>query len=86
MRGPQFDAAWCDELCKWRYANAAFDMLQFGLRLGQNPRQVITTTPRPIALLKRLIADSATALSKMPTRDNALQSRADIPGINRRAI
>jgi phage terminase large subunit-like protein len=71
LRGPQFDAAWCDELCKWRYADAAFDMLQFGLRLGSNPRQVITTTPRPIALLKRLIADPATALTKMPTRDNA---------------
>jgi len=71
LRGPQFDAAWCDELCKWRYAIETFDMLQFGLRLGAHPRQVITTTPRPIALLKRLIADPATALSKMPTRDNA---------------
>ena len=71
LRGPQFDAAWCDELCKWRYAEETFDMLQFGLRLGLQPRQVITTTPRPIALLKRLIADPSTALSKMPTRDNA---------------
>jgi phage terminase large subunit-like protein len=71
LRGPQFDAAWCDELCKWRYADATFDMLQFGLRLGAQPRQVVTTTPRPIALLKRLIADPATAVSKMPTRDNA---------------
>jgi len=71
LRGPQFDAAWCDELCKWRYADATFDMLQFGLRLGAHPRQVVTTTPRPIALLKRLMSDPATALSKMPTRDNA---------------
>lgn len=71
LRGPQFDAAWCDELCKWRYADETFDMLQFGLRLGRNPRQVITTTPRPISLLKKLIADPATALSKMPTRENA---------------
>ena len=71
LRGPQFDAAWCDELCKWRYAEETFDMLQFGLRLGAHPRQVVTTTPRPIALLKRLIADPLTALSKMPTRDNA---------------
>jgi phage terminase large subunit-like protein len=77
LRGPQFDAAWCDELCKWRYADAAFDMLQFGLRLGTNPRQVITTTPRPIALLKKLIADSSTALSKMPTRDNAYNLAPD---------
>ena len=57
LRGPQFSAAWCDELAKWRHAEATFDMLQFGLRLGERPRQVITTTPRPIALLKRLIAD-----------------------------
>ena len=60
LRGPQFAAAWCDELAKWRHAEATFDMLQFGLRLGARPRQVITTTPRPIALLKRLIADPAT--------------------------
>ena len=47
LRGPQFDAAWCDELAKWRRADDAFDMLQFGLRLGPRPRQLITTTPRP---------------------------------------
>ncbi len=44
LRGPQFDAAWADELAKWRYAEAAWDMLQFGLRLGNRPRQVVTTT------------------------------------------
>jgi phage terminase large subunit-like protein len=46
-------------------------MLQFGLRLGERPRQVVTTTPRPIALLKRLMADPATALTHAGTRDNA---------------
>jgi phage terminase large subunit-like protein len=71
LRGPQFGAAWADELAKWRHADATFDMLQFGLRLGERPRQVITTTPRPIALLKRLMADSATALTRAGTRDNA---------------
>ena len=71
LRGPQFSAAWCDELAKWRHAEATFDMLQFGLRLGERPRQVITTTPRPIALLKRLIADPATALTHAGTRVNA---------------
>ena len=64
LRGPQFAAAWCDELAKWRHAEATFDMLQFGLRLGERPRQVITTTPRPIALLKRLIADPRTAVTR----------------------
>ena len=59
LRGPQFAAAWCDELAKWKRAEAAFDMLQFGLRLGDRPRQVITTTPRPTALIKRLVKDGA---------------------------
>lgn len=71
LRGPQFEAAWCDELAKWTYAEAAFDQLQFGLRLGAAPRQVITTTPRPIPLLKRLAADPRTAVSRARTRDNA---------------
>ena len=71
LRGPQFSAAWCDELAKWRHAEATFDMLQFGLRLGTRPRQVITTTPRPIALLKRLVADPRTALTHAGTEANA---------------
>jgi phage terminase large subunit-like protein len=71
LRGPQFAAAWCDELAKWRHAEATFDMLQFGLRIGERPRQVITTTPRPIALLKRLIADPATIVTHAGTRANA---------------
>ncbi len=71
LRGPQFSAAWCDELAKWRQAEATFDMLQFGLRLGERPRQVITTTPRPIALLKRLITDPRTAITRAGTAANA---------------
>ncbi len=71
LRGPQFTAAWCDELAKWRQAEATFDMLQFGLRLGERPRQVITTTPRPIALIKKLSADPATALTRAGTQVNA---------------
>ena len=71
LRGPQFHAAWADEIAKWRHAEATYDMLQFGLRLGERPRQVITTTPRPIALLRRIIADPATAITRATTRDNA---------------
>ena len=71
LRGPQFSAAWCDELAKWRQAEATFDMLQFGLRLGLRPRQVITTTPRPIDLLKTLIADPRTAVTHAGTYANA---------------
>ena len=71
LRGPQFAAAWCDELAKWRHAEATFDMLQFGLRLGARPRQVITTTPRPIALIKRLIGDASTVVTRAGTVVNA---------------
>ena len=71
LRGPQFDAAWCDELAKWRRAEDTFNMLQFGLRLGARPRQLITTTPRPSALIKRLIADPRTAVTRAPSQANA---------------
>src|SRR5882724_11962851 len=76
LRGPQFAAAWCDELAKWRHAEATFDMLQFGLRLGERPRQVITTTPRPIPLLKRLLKDPTAAVTRAGTRANALNLSA----------
>lgn len=71
LRGPQFDAAWCDELAKWRQPDAAFDNLQFGLRLGPRPRQLVTTTPRPTALIKRLLADPRTAVTRASTHANA---------------
>ncbi len=71
LRGPQFEAAWCDELAKWRQAEATWDMLQFGLRLGRFPRQLVTTTPRPTALIKRLLGDPRTALTKAATSANA---------------
>ena len=70
FRGPQFAAAWCDEIGKWPDAEAAWDMLQFGLRLGQRPRQLATTTPRPTKLLKRLLADPLTATTRMTTDEN----------------
>ncbi len=71
LRGPQFEAAWADELAKWKHAEETWDMLQFGLRLGAHPRQMVTTTPRPIPLLKRLLADPAVAVSRIRTADNA---------------
>lgn len=70
LRGPQFDGAWCDELCKWRYAQEAWDNLQFGLRLGDHPKQIVTTTPRPIKLLKDIILRSDTYITKGNTREN----------------
>ncbi|MCO5730915.1 DNA-packaging protein [Rhizobium sp. SSA_523] len=71
LRGPQFHYAWCDELAKWKHAEDTFDMLQFGLRLGLDPRQLVTTTPRPVPIVKRLIGDPGTKLVRMSTRDNA---------------
>lgn len=71
LRGPQFDAAWADEVAKWRHADATFDMLQFGLRLGMKPRQVVTTTPRPIPLLRRLVSAPGTVMTRARTADNA---------------
>lgn len=71
LRGPQFDAAWCDELAKWRHPDGAFDNLQFGLRLGLRPRQLVTTTPRPTALIKRLLSDPRTAVTRASTHANA---------------
>ena len=70
LRGPQFDAAWCDELAKWKQAGDVWDMLAFALRLGENPRAVITTTPRPTLALKKLITDLATAVTRSRTADN----------------
>jgi phage terminase large subunit-like protein len=70
LRGPQHDAAWLDELCKWRYQQETWDQLQFGLRLGRRPVQCITTTPRPTKLLKEIIARKSTLITKGHTYDN----------------
>nr|WP_280951590.1 terminase family protein [Phyllobacterium endophyticum] len=71
LRGPQFDAAWCDELCKWKNVQETWDMLQFGLRLGLSPKQVVTTTPRPLPLLKHMLADPAVQVRRMRMQENA---------------
>jgi predicted phage terminase large subunit-like protein len=70
LRGPQHGAAWCDELGAWRNVAETWSMLQFGLRLGKKPRQVVTTTPRPIKLLRDLIRDQNTVVTRGSTYDN----------------
>lgn len=70
LRGPQHDAAWCDELAKWRYAQATWEQLQLGLRIGPLPRCIITTTPRPIPVLKTIMADPTTVITRGSTREN----------------
>lgn len=58
LRGPQHHYAWADELAAWRYIQYAWDMLQMGLRLGEHPRVTVTTTPRPLPLIKELVKDT----------------------------
>ncbi|MGV6819374.1 MAG: DNA-packaging protein [Parvularcula sp.] len=70
LRGHQFDAAWSDELAKWKYADDAWSNLQLGLRLGPRPQQVVTTTPRPLPLLRQLIEQDSTRTSRTSTFDN----------------
>lgn len=71
LRGPQFDGAWIDELAKFREGEKVWDQLMFGLRLGQNPRVIVTTTPRPTKLLKRLVKAPEVHLTKGSTFENA---------------
>ncbi|MGI9402760.1 MAG: terminase large subunit domain-containing protein [Rhizobiaceae bacterium] len=70
LRGSQFGVAWLDELAKWRYLEETWDMMQFCLRLGNAPRLMATTTPKPLPLLKRILADPATAVTRSGTKDN----------------
>ncbi|MEM6627653.1 MAG: terminase family protein [Pseudomonadota bacterium] len=71
LRGPQFDAAWCDEIGAWTRGEAVWDMLMMALRLGADPRVAATTTPRATALVRRLAADETVAMTRAATRDNA---------------
>jgi phage terminase large subunit-like protein len=75
LRGPQHDAAWCDELGAWRYPEA-WDMLMFGMRLGADPRTVVTTTPRPAKLIRDLVRDPTCVV----TRGSSYENRANLAG------
>ncbi|MDH3264025.1 MAG: terminase family protein, partial [Paracoccaceae bacterium] len=75
LRGPQFDAAWVDELAKWKKAEATWDMLQLCLRLGEHPQQVVTTTPRNVGVLKTILGAESTVVTTAPTEAN----RANLP-------
>jgi phage terminase large subunit-like protein len=70
LRGPQHHGAWCDELAAWEDPDA-WDQLQFGLRLGEHPQTVVTTTPRPVSLLKNLIQRDTTYITRGSTFENA---------------
>ena len=70
LRGPQFHAAWCDEFCAWRRPGEVLAMLRMGLRLGEDPRLVVTTTPRPITALRTLMAEPGTVTTQAATEVN----------------
>lgn len=70
LRGPQHDLAWCDEMAAWRYPES-WDQLQFGLRLGEHPRSVVTTTPRPTKLIRELLSDETVHVTVGTTYENA---------------
>ncbi|MEO9576005.1 MAG: terminase family protein [Tateyamaria sp.] len=71
LRGPQFDAAWVDEMAKWKKAQDTWDMLQFALRLGEKPQVCVTTTPRNVGVLKTLLRLPSTVTTHAPTEANA---------------
>jgi phage terminase large subunit-like protein len=75
LRGPQHSHAWADEIAKWdsagSRATSAWDNLLLGLRLGSSPRVVATTTPRAVALVRRLVGQAGTLVTRGATRDNA---------------
>ena len=70
LRGPQFDAAWCDELASWEYPDQTWDNLNFALRLGQRPRSVVTTTPKPIELVRSLPNKPGVYVTRGSTYEN----------------
>ena len=74
LRGPQCEAFWADEIAAWRFGQDAWDNLLFGFRLGSDPRGIITTTPKPIQLLKDIIADPHTHV----TRASSYENRANL--------
>lgn len=70
LRGPQFDTVWADEPAKWKYPTRAWDNMELGLRLGDDPRGCATTTPRAIPLIRRLVADPDVHLTRASTYAN----------------
>jgi phage terminase large subunit-like protein len=70
LRGPQHHYGWFDELAAWRYIQQAWDMAQLGMRLGEHPQICVTTTPRPLPLIKMLLKDPMTAVVRGSTYDN----------------
>lgn len=72
LRGPEHHLAWADECAKWDHGEAAWDNLALSLRLGPAPQLVATTTPRPVPLIRRIMAEAGTIMTRGRTADNDL--------------
>ncbi len=84
LRGPQFHHAWADEFCAWPQPEAVMSQLRLGLRLGSAPRTVVTTTPKPVAALRRLMAEPDLVMTRAGTAANADHlSPAFLEGLDR---
>lgn len=77
LRGKQHMKLWADELASWRYAQEAWDQAMLGLRLGDKPQAIVTTTPKPIKIIKSIIADSNVHITKGTTYDNRVNLASD---------
>ncbi len=77
LRGPQCYGAWADEPAAWQYPERAFDMANMGLRLGAAPRMILTTTPRPIPLIKDIVSRTNAVVTRGSTYDNAANLSED---------
>ncbi|MEA2998326.1 MAG: hypothetical protein QOK17_159 [Sphingomonadales bacterium] len=84
LRGPEHHAAWCDELAKWRYPQESWDNLQLGLRCGERPRTLVTTTPRSVAALKAILGEEGAVRTGGGTADNPFVSAAGLAALERR--
>ena len=81
LRGPEHHFAWCDELAKWEKPGATWDMLQLGMRLGEHPRVLVTTTPKPGPVLERIMAANGCVKTSGGTRENPHLPRAFVENV-----
>jgi phage terminase large subunit-like protein len=84
LRGPEHHVAWCDELAKWRHPQESWDNLQLGLRCGERPRTLVTTTPRSLAALKAILGEAGAERTGGGTADNPFVSAAALAALERR--
>ena len=82
LRGPEHDYAWCDELAKWAKDTATWDNLKMGMRRGKRPQIVVTTTPKPRQLIKKIMGSLYTAVTRGRTRDNVHVPQSYLDALN----